>query len=177
VKRGPLPKSADVDELEGNPGSRSRKPPPRFGAAKVRMRPPAHLAPMAKTFWGKHYEALRLAGTLTTADLHAFEMLCQAYARWRDAEGQLATMGAYVKLSNGNMGVNPFFRVCRQCADEVRAAMADFGLTPPSRARLAEYAPTLPPMDRPLVGGRFAHLIGSNVDDDFTGLIGKAGNQ
>ncbi|MDX2274371.1 MAG: phage terminase small subunit P27 family [Hyphomonadaceae bacterium] len=166
MKRGPLPKPADVDALDGNPSNRTRKPPPRFGVCIPHLEPPSHLSTVAKKFWRENYEPLRIAGTLTPGDLVAFELLCQAYARWRAAEDELKTSGAYRKAANGLTAPSPFFRIARQCGDEVRAAMADFGMTPPSRMRLSEFLPPKPP-----------HKSDEDEDEvqagEFTGLIGK----
>lgn len=167
MKRGPAGKSGEEQELEGNPGKRRvRGPPPDLGAAPALLPPPAHLSKMAKAFWRQNYEPLRRAHVIEATDLLAFELLCAAYSRWRDAEDQLAADGARVKTSNGSSGPSPFFRIARQLADEVQSRCEQFGLTPPSRARLE----VNPPSRTPPAEGAWEP---PQPDGDFKGLIGK----
>jgi P27 family predicted phage terminase small subunit len=182
MRRGPLPKSPEIDEIEGNPSNRPARHTPEPEDARPQGRPPAHLSPIAKREWRRLYEPLRLCGVLTVADIGAFEVYCTAYGRWRELEALLKEHGPFLKAANGNRGVSPFYRLCRQAAAELRTAMTDFGLTPPSRDRLG--AP-LSPLDgsngRRQIGGRFAHLIGSEHEEnlrgkqhgEFAGLIGS----
>ena len=162
-----------MQNLEGNPGKRTpRGPPPNLGAAPAMMPPPAHLTKMAKAFWKTNYEPLRSAGILEATDLLTFELLCAAYSRWREAEAQLEADGARVRTSNGGSGASPFFRIARMCAAEVRGYCEQFGLTPPSRARL-EVTPPKPPPGTDEEGEE--NLRGKRYDTPahFAGLIGR----
>jgi len=167
MKRGPVGKSGEEQELDGNPGKRRvRGPPPSLGAAPALLPPPSHLSKLAKAFWKLNYEPLRRAGMIEATDLLAFELLCASYSRWRDAEDQLAEDGARVKTSNGSSGPSPFFRIARQAADEVQARCEQFGLTPPSRARLEITPPPRKPTDD-------EEWEAQQPKGDFAGLVGR----
>ena len=79
--------------------------------------PPGYLDGEALEFWKEHIGPLVLAGVVLVSDRHAFGLLCASYAAWRDEPN-------------------------RDTIAEYRRMLAEFGMTPASRAKVrAEIRP------------------------------------
>ena len=79
--------------VQGNAGKRAlnkNEPKPKAKRPKV----PAHLSPKAKTAFKNVCTLLEGMGVLTIADGLALEMMCDAYAEWRDLRKVIETNGA-----------------------------------------------------------------------------------
>lgn len=61
---------------------------------------------------------------------------CQAWARWVDAEGQVAKLGTIVKTANGNLIQNPYLAVANRALEQMTRLATEFGMTPSSRSRV-----------------------------------------
>src|SRR5438128_12468305 len=114
--RGRKPKPTKLKIMTGNPGKRplnKREPKPRAGAPVC----PTQLDAKAKALWKRIADQLAAMGLISQADGVALELLCDAYSQWREARKE------------GQSGAEPWKRV--------KSMLAEFGLTPSSRSRLA----------------------------------------
>lgn len=108
-------------------------------------------------------ELLRL-GILTTIDRAALVAYCQAWARWVEAEAQVAKLGVIVKTTNGNLIQNPYLSVANRAMDQVRKLAAEFGMTPSSRSRIQTQAPTEGPSLADMLFGDLTEIDAEVLD-------------
>ena len=67
----------------------------------------------------------------------AFAVLCQAYGRWARAEWDLKNESDLSPGSRGNITLNPRYQIIRQCTDDIKRMLGQFGLTPATRNDIA----------------------------------------
>lgn len=116
--------------------------PVKVGEAVLRVpKPPADLGPEARATWKRLAPLVVKAGLLTTADLEAFEAMCDAAAIRRQAAALLKAEGLTSSGYKGQPVEHPAVKIERAAAQEFRRWADKFGLTPGSRARLAGAAP------------------------------------
>lgn len=158
--------------LEGNPGNR-RLPQnePEFPKLPAAIDPPDHLTDVAKEEWRRLMPVLLSCGMMTMGDLVPFEVYCSTYARWRHAEAQLKADPQLhlLRTPNGHVQSNPWITISRHSAELMKSYLIEFGLTPAARARMGAAEPPAPNSgapEAPKLGGRFAHLLGSNNKGD-----------
>lgn len=134
--RGRKPKPTVLKLIEGNPGKRrinGREPrPPAFVPTC-----PAHLSPTAKTEWKRMARMLNETGLLTQIDRTVLATYCQAYGRWVEAERRLAETPALLKTPAGYVQVSPWITIANKQVELMTRLMAELGLSPSSRSRLA----------------------------------------
>jgi len=106
------------------------KPPP------IAPEMPAWLAPEAKREWERVAPVLERLGLLTALDRAALAIYCQAWARYVDAEAQIAKDGALVPGHRGVMRKHPLLLVLNAAVATLKAFGAEFGMSPASRGRL-----------------------------------------
>jgi P27 family predicted phage terminase small subunit len=132
--RKPVPSVLKI--LRGNPGKKrisTREPVPPVSQPKR----PEYLEGLAAEAWDVLAPYLVALGVLTKGDAMALEMACQAYARWRTAEGEVATLGAVIKSPNSNYPIlNPHLSVANAAQKQLQGLLVEFGLTPSSRSRI-----------------------------------------
>lgn len=142
-KRGPAPKPTALKIIEGNPGKQkldgTGEPKPR--TAKKAPSPPKRLLDEAKKEWKRLAPALINLGVLTEVDWSAFAELCQNYAYYIEVDKEIMTQGARAvyamqKTPSGYVQQHPILSLRRQYYETWRKGLADFGLTPASRARI-----------------------------------------
>jgi P27 family predicted phage terminase small subunit len=144
AQRGPLPKPTALKLVAGNPGKKAlpkNEPKPKIEAPK----PPRHLSTEALAEWERMAPVLVRLGLLSKLDRAPFAMYCQAWARHVEAEEMLAKASALAFTGNGYPIVNPWFTISKQCFDQVRGLLAEFGLSPAARARM--FTNVVPPND------------------------------
>lgn len=136
---GPPPKPTALKLVGGNAGKRAinkKEPKPKAKRPKV----PAHLSPKAKTAFRKVCNLLEDMGVLTIADGLALEMLCDAYAEWRDLRKTIETEGATYETTgtSGDVVVKarPEVAMASDAWKRVKSMAAEFGLTASSRTKL-----------------------------------------
>jgi len=135
--RKPVPTALKI--LRGNPGQRridlEHEAAP--GAA-LDLTPPAYLSEDARAEWADKSEMLARLGLLTEADLDAFALYCQTFARWKEAEAALLKSGLLIKSgsNNGIPVVNPYLGIATKAQAQCSRMLIEFGLTPSSRARV-----------------------------------------
>jgi P27 family predicted phage terminase small subunit len=132
---GRKPKPTALKELAGNPGKRAlnrREPKPASGLPPC----PRHLTGEARKEWRRMGGELARMGVVTAVDRAALAAYCQAWARWVEAEGQVAKLGTIVKTANGNLIQNPYLAVANRAMEQMTRLAAEFGMTPSSRSRV-----------------------------------------
>lgn len=134
---GRKPKPTRLKLISGNPGGRPLpKDEPQPDVKRKVPRCPPHLTSEAKRHWPKFAKQLHKVGLLTEADELALEALCEAYARWRDALGQIEEFGPLVKTPNGYPTQSPYLQIANKAFDQFQKMLVEFGLTPSSRTRI-----------------------------------------
>ncbi|PWR02424.1 phage terminase small subunit P27 family [Meridianimarinicoccus roseus] len=123
---------------------RGRKPPARARdhpdapvLAEVLPRCPPHLSAVARKEWRRLATPLFEAGVLTLADRAALAAYCQAWGRWVEAEGKLAETPALLKTPSGYVQQSPWLSIANKQLEIMGRYMAELGLTPVSRSRVA----------------------------------------
>ncbi len=129
----PSRSSAQTKRLRGT--LRDDRKPKLDVAARLRTAPPApkHLSPRAKEEWRRVAPAVIGLGTLTTADLRAFELLAQTLATATEATELLAVSGLSCATADGGLKPHPCVRILETARTQAKALLADFGLTPRGR--------------------------------------------
>lgn len=134
-------KPTALRKLTGNAGHRKlndKEPTPAPGDPDM----PADLTAKAKAEWKRLLPLLRDMKVLTKADGDALAALCQVRVRWKQAEALIERMGQVVvetrQTASGKIErrvkKNPAVTVASDALKHMRSLMADFGLTPASRA-------------------------------------------
>lgn len=137
--RGRKPKPLELRVLHGQAAAKARASQPR--TRRVLPRCPANLTGVAADKWRKVARELYDAGLLTTIDIDALATYCTVYARWVDAEEQVAKGGAVLKTVAGNIIQNPYLAIANRCIDQMGKLEAEFGMTPSSRSRVKAAIP------------------------------------
>jgi P27 family predicted phage terminase small subunit len=123
---------------------KGRKPRPiARGAADapplpdVLPRCPPHLSGAARREWRRLATPLFEAGVLTLADRAALAAYCQAWGRWVEAEEKLAETPMLLKAPSGYVQQSPWLSIANKQLELMGRYMAELGLTPVSRSRVA----------------------------------------
>jgi phage terminase small subunit len=130
-RRGPAPKPTKLVVLEGNPGKRplpknEPKPSPCIPNC------PAWLLDDAKALWKTLAPELDRISLFTTVDGVAFAVLCQTFARWKQADQAGSEHGD---------------RLAVKYVAQVKALCQEFGLTPSARTRISVKTPEVDDLD------------------------------
>lgn len=107
-------------------------PPP---LTRGEPRKPELLSEDASEMWDLVIEQMRGKGLLKPLDAGSLEMLCECYARWREAVNQRHARGITSVNSQG-VGVGPWVGVEERAAKEFRGWCAEYGLTPAAETNL-----------------------------------------
>ena len=131
--RGPAPKPTALKLLEGNPGKQklNRGEPMPDSPATI-PKPPKRLLPEAKKEWKRLAPAMVALGLLTEVDTSAFAAADKAILEM-GAAGPIEMQ----KAPSGYMQQHPLLSLRKQYYETWRKGLADFGLTPASRARIS----------------------------------------
>lgn len=137
--RGRKPTPTALKLLAGNPGKRKIEEGEPQGVVGV-PDPPEHLTEEEKAAWAYFGEQLKNAGLLTNLDAIAFELLCRAYVRAKDAAAKVAQYGA-VWIEKGDSKIpkfaySPHWAVQNREEQKLMSLLSEFGLTPSSRTRV-----------------------------------------
>jgi len=141
--RGRKPTPTALKIRHGNPGKRpinGAEPRPPSSQPSC----PAHLSPTAKTEWKRLAGMLNRTGLLTQIDRAALAAYCQAYGRWVEAERKLQETPTLLKTPSGYVQPSPWLAIANKQLELMAKFMAELGLTPTSRARLAVVVPSGP---------------------------------
>ena len=141
--RRPLPTA--IKRLRGNPGHR------KLNAQELKleaMEPnmPPFLSEVAQREWNAIVPLLLRLGVLTELDGKALAAYCFSYARWRDAEQLVVSLGGPVirepiRDKEGNkvgerLKRNPAIAISSDALKNMKSYLVEFGLTPATRSRL-----------------------------------------
>jgi P27 family predicted phage terminase small subunit len=107
---------------------------------------PGHLQGEARKEWQRTGRKLLECGLVTEIDGAALALYCQAWARWVEAEQNLARFGVVIKSPNGFPIQSPYLAIANKAMDQMTKLLTEFGMSPSSRTRVA-VAP--PPMSNP----------------------------
>ncbi len=143
--------------IKGNPGKRAiNKAEPKPKA--VRPRKPAHIDAKAKRYWEDLCKILEDMGVLTIADGKALEMLCDAYADYRDCQAIVKKEGrTYITFSVAGDKLIKAHPAVSQASDawkRVKSMMSEFGLTPSSRSGVKGKSADIDPLEAFLDRGK-----------------------
>jgi P27 family predicted phage terminase small subunit len=105
-------------------------------------RPPKHLPAAAQAEWRALMAMAVELGTITAADLRAFEMLCCTLATVSEAETAIRMQGLTLATENGGQKSHPAIKIMETGRAQAAALLRDFGLTPKARNHVAK-APAL----------------------------------
>lgn len=138
--RGPAPKPTALKRLEGNPGKRALATgelEPRVPAKAPA--PPAFLDEVATKEWKRVAPELHRLGLLTVVDIMALAAYCQCYSDYLTAREAIARAGGNPTFTTdkGYVGQRPEVTIAQKSLALMKAYMAEFGMTPSARARMA----------------------------------------
>lgn len=138
MMRGRKPKPTAIRRQDGNPGKRG------YNAAEP-MPPgdgidcPPHLSDPAQAEWQRIAGTLQELGVVTSVDRGALAAYCQAWGRWVEAEEKLKDTPTLVKTASGYVQQNPWLTVANKQLELMGRYMAELGITPASRTRVAAF--------------------------------------
>jgi P27 family predicted phage terminase small subunit len=104
---------------------------------------PPHLNRAAATEWRRIAGALHKSGVLTTFDRAALAAYCQAWGRWVEAEERLRETPALIKTPSGYVQQSPWLLIANKQLELMGRYMAELGMTPASRSRVASLDPRM----------------------------------
>jgi P27 family predicted phage terminase small subunit len=134
--RGRKPKPTHLKVLSGNPG---RRPLPESEPKPQPVAPPCPdwLPEEARAKWDELAPELERLGLLTAVDGPAFAMTLLHYALAVEAAKRIDKEGITTVDERGLPRKHPLHQVLRDHSTSFRAYLAEFGLSPSSRVRLA----------------------------------------
>jgi P27 family predicted phage terminase small subunit len=133
-KRGPAPAPTALKLVKGTRRDRVNTAGPKPAPDPNVLDPPAWLSTGAVDVWNLLAPQLVRQGVLTSWDVHAFTVLCEAIVIHERATAELADQGMTVDSSHGGRAKNPLLQIVRDSAQTIRAFAQEFGLTPSARA-------------------------------------------
>jgi len=126
-------------KLNGNPGKRGYNSAEPVPPDRVPDCPP-HLSDLAREEWDRIVGTLHEMGVVSTIDRAALAAYCQSYARWAEAEEKLKETPVMLKTPSGYVQQSPWLSVANKQLELMGRYMAELGITPASRSRVAAYA-------------------------------------
>lgn len=133
---GPPKKPTAWRRMEGNRGKRAwnhAEPKPPEGTPDC----PDHLSEEAKAEWHRLVDTLVSMGVITIVDRAVLAAYCQAYGRWVEAERKLQETPVLFKTPSGYVQQSPWLNIANRQMELMGRYMAEIGLTPASRSRIA----------------------------------------
>jgi P27 family predicted phage terminase small subunit len=132
--RGRKPTPTPILAAQGSWRAKTRRNEPQPDAAAPD--PPDHLSEGAVAEWRRIVPIVMGMRVLTLADRAALAVYCAAFARWADAEREVAKNGAVVLTGQGYPIQNPHLAVANKAMEQIHKISCEFGLTPSSRSRV-----------------------------------------
>lgn len=133
---GPPRKPTAWRRIEGNRGKKAwnrAEPIPPEGVPDC----PEHLGAEARAEWYRLVDTLVRMGVITIVDRAVLAAYCQAYGRWVEAEEKLKESPLLFKTPSGYVQQSPWLNVANKQMELMGRYMAEIGLTPASRSRIA----------------------------------------
>lgn len=133
--RGPLPQSAEVLYLRGNPNH--RKPKRTVKAPPVPPAPPRWLTREALAEWRRVVPQLDDLGILAKVDRAVLAAYCDAWAKFVLVSRELERTGLLERTARSDRpSKNPLWVVYREASGRVEQLAKAIGATPTSRLRM-----------------------------------------
>lgn len=126
-------KPRELKLVEGNTGHRpieEEVPFQRGAPAK-----PDEMSPDAAWLWDQVVEQMKTIGLLKPLDAASLEVLCETYARWKEAARFRKERALLGKNSQGLVAA-PWIGIEERAGREFRAWCAEYGLTPAAERNL-----------------------------------------
>jgi P27 family predicted phage terminase small subunit len=143
---GPPKQPTAWRRAEGNRGKRAwnyAEPMPPEGTPEC----PEHLSEEARAEWHRLVDTLVSMGVITIVDRAVLAAYCQAYGRWVEAEQKLKETPLLFKTPSGYVQQSPWLNIANKQMELMGRYMAEIGLTPASRSRVAAFANAAAPLD------------------------------
>lgn len=140
---GPPKKPTAWRRAEGNRGKRAwnhSEPKPPEGTPDC----PEHLSDEARAEWHRLVDTLVGMRVITIVDRAVLAAYCQAYGRWVEAEEKLKEAPLLFKTPSGYVQQSPWLNVANKQMELMGRYMAEIGLTPASRSRVAAMSSSEP---------------------------------
>lgn len=135
--KGRKPKPTAIKLVTGNPGRRPLNTrEPAVERITVPPPPPEELDELARAEWTRTAPLLMRAGLLSTIDRAAFAGYCQSWSTWTQAMGMIQKTSLLMKSPSGYLMQSPYFGIATTALKQMRAFLAEFGMTPSSRSRI-----------------------------------------
>lgn len=137
AQSGPKPLPRNIVALRGSKdaiGKTNGLPEPEV----VIPDPPDDMTDAAKAAWLTFAKQLAGMRVMTKADVASLQMLCETWARWKEATKDVTKNGFMLKSPNGYPIQNPMLAVANKAQAQCLALLAEFGLTPSSRSRIRQ---------------------------------------
>lgn len=142
--KGRKPKPTALKLLAGNPGKRplpENEPQPAAPIGPRAPYAPRFLDEEGQKEWRRIVTCLIDAGLYTEVDRAALAMYCTAWSRWLAAERKIDE-GEAVHITDKNYHhQSPWVSIANQRWSQLKAIMAEFGMTPSSRSRVTAVKP------------------------------------
>jgi P27 family predicted phage terminase small subunit len=106
--------------------------------------PPVHLSSRARAEWDRLAPVAHALGTLTEADLRAFELLTETLASEAEARETVACGGLAVPTRDGGLKPHPGVKIMECARAQAHRLLSDFGLTPRGRQGVDTTPPRKP---------------------------------
>ena len=162
AKPGPKPKDQRLDDLDGNPGKRPRKPD-AVKASGV-PKPPSWLDVYGGKIWSEILKSMP-PNFYASVDTVILASYCQASSMIRTAALNIKKSGITLKNANGNTVRNPACGVLSDGMAKIASLGSSLGLDPAARQSLGIYA------------GGGAGEGGSEPETEFGNLIAIPGGK
>ena len=109
-------------------------------APPIKTTPPAWLDETAKKEWRRLIKECKAMGILSTLDMGAMAICCDAYSKYMAATLKIndtTLVGTHTNKSGAkNLVINPFVMVAQKYSDTYKKYATDLGLTPAARMRM-----------------------------------------
>lgn len=134
--RGPKNKPTEVAKRDGTRPSRVPNPPLRSGVGST-LEVPDYFNSYQERAWDEIMNALQALDTLDNADAAVVETAAAMLGRMREARDQLNRSDMIEYTQRGAAVPSPWWRIEKEAAQQVQRLLAELGLGPSARARLA----------------------------------------
>ncbi len=142
AKPGPKPLPTNLRVFEGGKPKPKSKDEPDPGEAAPELSPedlpdpPKYLGREARRIFTETAQRLAKLRLLTDADVDALAMYAATQERYRKAVRKINREGMIIKAPSGYPQQSPYVAIATKALDQARKLLAEFGLTPSSRARI-----------------------------------------
>lgn len=136
MKPGPKEKPIEQAKRDGTPAARVPNPPLRTGVgASIEM--PEYFNKFQQKAWNELMTMLSDLNVLDSADAATLENAAAMLGRTREARHELNHSDMVVYTQRGAAIPSPWWKIEREASLQVSRLLAELGLSPSARARLA----------------------------------------